>query len=181
MLVQELLSPSEQGREPMPLPWPNWLSGSVPWAESPAPGEWRYLPSLHLLPITDFRRSRTLPCNFKDNYFFVVVFVRAKPKKLWQHCHRLQEILRETNNIFLCSSVFVSREENHRVFSCQTIPIGITESLGLGFERFGVLEEGWLFSEKGVNLSVWTTKAPEKSFFQTLLIFTIHSKSKCFC
>lgn len=48
----------------------------------------------------------------------------------------LRETLRETNNIFLLF-VFVSTEENHRVFSCQSIPISITGSLGLGFEGFG--------------------------------------------
>lgn len=187
MLLQGLLAPAKQGCEPTPWPWPSWLPLPVPWAESPAPGEWCCPPSPQLLPIPDFRRSRTLPCNSKHNWGFVI-FVTAKPKKLWQHCHRLQKILRETNKIFLCSSVFVSREENHRVFSCQTIPTGIIESLGLGFEWFGVLEERWLLSEllgEGyINLSVWTTtttKAPENSFFQSLLIFTIHSKSKCFC
>lgn len=106
--------------------------------------------------------------------------------KFWHHCQELEETVRKINSMFIYSSVFVSRVKNHRIFSCQTIFTDITERLGFRFEIFGFCGRGGFyesFSLNSINLNIWktkTTKAPERLFFQTLQIFTIHLKSKCF-
>lgn len=145
-----------------------------------APGQWCYPPSPS---HHRFQENQDPALPLPGQLHFAVILLIAKPKKPWQHWHRLWEILTETNNIFLLF-VFVSTEENHRVLSCQSLPISITGSLGLGFEGFGRgLAYIKSFSEKGISLIIWTrtTKAPEKSFFLTLLIFAIHSESKYLC
>lgn len=63
----------------------------------------------------------------------------------------------EIISMFIYSSVFVSTEKNHMIFSCQTILTDITERLGLRFEIFGFYGRGGFydsFSLNGINLNI---------------------------
>ena len=113
-------------------------------------------PSPHLLPITGFRRNRTLHCNPNGNYFCVVIFVTAKPKKLWQHCHRPQEILKVTNKVFLFSSVLAVRKTKKSSLA-KPYPLALLKAWALGFNDLVFWRRGSFyqsFSEKGINLSI---------------------------
>lgn len=103
------------------------------------------------------------------------ILLTAKPKKLWQPCHRLWETLRKTNNIFLCYLCLLAQRKIRGSFPAKAGPLAWRI-----WRRSSLFQS---FSEKFISLSIWTrtTKDPEKPFFWICQVFIIHSESKYFC